>query len=898
MFASSYQSFKVIISSSLETAKFVVYIVPYLLAALSITYLLVSLYLKKVNRPFKTKKSNIIEILISSVNLPLIAGFVVYGYKLIIGTIIETPLNIEQWSQIIILVEAIFILIIAYNIMMQINNLLGLIIRFARVTKYLTILLLVSINILMKVDSSYVVLVLGVVFSICLVENIFKDFEYKKVEEDDLNEERVIDKPVEEFKDLFESRKIQVNNIINILDHTPENEPFAAMIRGKWGVGKTSLLNGVKSKLSERNKDIKKNRQKGYEFITISAGYSQNTEEVLNEIEKQMMEILNADHFYYGPDETIHSYFQIMCDFAGVVSKDYPNVFRGTLEKITDRKETSQKSAAERINKVLRGYSRKTNKKIVIIIDDLERSTNLCAKNLFSTIMETTRLEGCITIVSCDYEHLIENIDAKYLDKYFERTYTIASTSFGMMLAEYPKQLYICRDDDIVLSDEIRSINNASAYIVELLQYYDKFLQILIEPYKLVAGWDNDKYKLYGTEKVQQLKNGEYEEFIRKESYLERFNNPRLYRRMWNVGIKEKVQQILSIYVYDSSVIEQWNVNNWPKVVAAVVILEYIIPELYDNFIRGNEIYDNNWSKASVMEEDNLKRSLICQVIINESLSDDEKKACNWIIFDINKLGYIQADYKSITEEWLNDELNVKHLEKYILLYGNNNENLLKIYKYINKNIKSIIDAGEKGVIGNVYNAYDNYFKVDDNSLELLQEINNNLGMIRMLDASYVEEGYRSGLEYYVQQQSGVYLTAVDICNEDIAKAIWTIDELPEVEIWFDDNESCEEEYAKLKEYIRDTFMPRLEELRTQKIHKLCTVHDMIYIFKKAYEKVDRFLKEAGIPNFLNKEDYDKYYYSINKIKTGRGIIDLILQYIAIVDSSSKLEEHESNEVV
>lgn len=96
------------------------------------------------------------------------------------------------------------------------------------------------------------------------------------------------DCPIKETKQLFPSRQKQLKSICAELKRFHrERESYAVAISGKWGSGKTSFINALKSEMEEDAEFI---------YITCTIGY--DAEAILNEMSLQMMDVFKRNGMY------------------------------------------------------------------------------------------------------------------------------------------------------------------------------------------------------------------------------------------------------------------------------------------------------------------------------------------------------------------------------------------------------------------------------------------------------------------------------------------------------------------------------------------------------------------------------------------------------------------------
>lgn len=165
------------------------------------------------------------------------------------------------------------------------------------------------------------------------------------------------DCPVSQERDLFESRKRQLDSLCKELDKFC-GEPYAVAISGKWGSGKTSFVNALKEKLSEA------------EFVNVECSIEYDIKAVLKDITSQIQEIYRRNNVYVGKNGVINKYFKKIGEFVD-------NAGYGGMAKIIDTFQIEEKSSfwenKAAMNKALDKFYGLTGKHIYFIVDDMDR---------------------------------------------------------------------------------------------------------------------------------------------------------------------------------------------------------------------------------------------------------------------------------------------------------------------------------------------------------------------------------------------------------------------------------------------------------------------------------------------------------------------------------------------
>jgi len=115
-----------------------------------------------------------------------------------------------------------------------------------------------------------------------------------------LNEETIVEEYLIESdypdSNLYYTRKKQLENFLPIL-RQQKKEPYALMISGEWGSGKSSFIKALEKRESE---DI---------FIWVETGSEKSVSEIMAEISEEIVDTLKNNNVLVEKEEVIESYF-------------------------------------------------------------------------------------------------------------------------------------------------------------------------------------------------------------------------------------------------------------------------------------------------------------------------------------------------------------------------------------------------------------------------------------------------------------------------------------------------------------------------------------------------------------------------------------------------------------
>lgn len=241
--------------------------------------------------------------------------------------------------------------------------------------------------------------------------------------------------PINDVDLLFPKHRAQAEQIANIICNS-SSEPFSICLSGKWGVGKTSVMNGVIKLLEEKSNNT-------YDFIQINALELDNKQTMFNYLMTQMKDCLWNRGVYVGVDS---EYRDFLASAAGTITTGAIGAF---LQKIVTRGEKDYRTQKKKLERVLeRAYP---SGKLIVIIDDIERCNRTLAREALFLIKEIATMKNCVSVFVTDYDMLNQLVDAEtepeskethgpsnsFLDKFFNFRITLHEETPASMLSYY-----------------------------------------------------------------------------------------------------------------------------------------------------------------------------------------------------------------------------------------------------------------------------------------------------------------------------------------------------------------------------------------------------------------------------------------------------------------------------
>lgn len=275
-------------------------------------------------------------------------------------------------------------------------------------------------------------------------------FDFLKEEKIDTPEEESMESDQETDK-LFPTRKRQLVKFIPIL-RQQKDEPYAVMIYGDWGSGKSSFMKALKKEMKEEAF-----------FINVEAGAEKTVSEIMDEICSQISFVLKENDIYVE-DQALEKYFSLFSQETGSNIK----IFTKLMEIFRKKQE---KGGLE----YLKNKLKKLGKTIYIVIDDLDRCDADYQDRMFKVIRESLNLNNCKTIFLIDEKHFLKGKDDSgdnYLRKYVSCALELCTVDYHEIVNELIDE--IIKKRDITQIDEEYNWGEIRNYIYT---FHDKVIQ-------------------------------------------------------------------------------------------------------------------------------------------------------------------------------------------------------------------------------------------------------------------------------------------------------------------------------------------------------------------------------------------------------------------------------------
>lgn len=229
------------------------------------------------------------------------------------------------------------------------------------------------------------------------------------------------DKPIEKIKEDFLYRKPFCEDIYNALRNYNKNESLVIAVSGEWGYGKTSILNMIED-LSDPKKEI---------IIRFNPWLVSNRKQLISDFLTELslkLEKINKNKEIKNLGKSLKAYSKALKPLslipaANVLAKFIEQAIRETGEALESYGEFKEEDILT-LKKEINDYIRKYPKKIIVMIDDIDRLADDEIKEIFTLIRSISDFENIIYILAFDRRIIEKALDtlqekkgAEYLEK-------------------------------------------------------------------------------------------------------------------------------------------------------------------------------------------------------------------------------------------------------------------------------------------------------------------------------------------------------------------------------------------------------------------------------------------------------------------------------------------------
>jgi Cdc6-like AAA superfamily ATPase len=315
-----------------------------------------------------------------------------------------------------------------------------------------------------------------IVFSIIApISNIISLWSVYKNPENETLEEILTDQKLEDFEASSPHKRVGEKLAKDIINQK-NSAALSLGLTGPWGNGKSSVLNFVKKELQKENANIKRQKLKNLFrshnkklkdllVLEFSPYRNHNENEVAQEFFLMLSNSLSNYHGKLGPLLLVYAQkltnLYTKKDLAGFLAKPVSSL---------------QSKSAEELYTTIDGLLRDLGKKVVILVDDLDRLRTTEILEVLKLLRNTADFHNLIFVVAMDKEYVVRRLkdqgeisNARFIDKFFQLEFYLPEIRKENLQEEFKKLV----DSYIDTSSEFKmSIENALQHPNSLFDEY------------------------------------------------------------------------------------------------------------------------------------------------------------------------------------------------------------------------------------------------------------------------------------------------------------------------------------------------------------------------------------------------------------------------------------------
>lgn len=494
---------------------------------------------------------------------------------------------------------------------------------------------LVSLMIIQLVDMTkwYNILCLGCLgISFVLIGSLELQFKKSKNNQEDyqidthMKAKTALYGATYNYESLFESRKKQVKELLDIIKHEESNEGLSICVSGDWGIGKTSFANGLC--------EIVKNDEKlDYDIIRINALEIDKLADLNSYFFKEIKHCLKNRNIYVG---VASEYQELILSSINELANKGIGLFIGKKLFGSKAGYRESKKALENLLSATMGSN-----KIVIIIDDIERCSVDKVLEFIFFIKEVATMKCCVSIFLADYSELLKHTKKQgdfFLDKFFNIKINLAQVQYKEIFDEIGATYKIDNSCNGNISLNIKK---------SIITFVNKFDDRFSKSDKKIALENAMECKSQRNCFIRKIENPRYciKMFKYMNRYIEAINTS--YNNA-NENEKDEIVKFLQkIKVTDNLVL--------------VCFIQAVYPQEFDKLEKNIWSYVNNFTQAEIMADvQKLIHFLATDIWFEKSLFSEQSefnhieamKFVNTILCEPQELVNISNGFTSREEKY------------------------------------------------------------------------------------------------------------------------------------------------------------------------------------------------------------------------------------------------------
>lgn len=378
------------------------------------------------------------------------------------------------------------------------------------------------------------------------------------IQQDKKEENREDDYP---NPDLYPTRRKQLEKFVTVLKQQ-EHEPYAVMVSGEWGAGKSSFIQALEKKLDKNS------------FIWVYAGSEKTVSEIMSDISSKILEVLKKNSVFIENKDSIEKYFLAFSDIIEdtalkPLKKISTVLIRG--KSFDDR---------EYLNCKLDDLS----KPIYLIIDDLDRCDSEYQAKMFKVIRESMELHNCKTIFLVDRNKFLdEKYDVNYIEKYVSYTLDLCQVEYQEIVNYLIVDIF---DDEFI--QEMNTVLLKDRNLEQIREMVYEF------PINLLERLEKDLSK-----EEDSIQNKKDDEILRIQRKIKEIENV-ILRIKKDITISRKLKNYLKGIKRDIVTLNDGIENSskeflsedWLEAIIEVQFVKNFMPEIFNDIKMSGDIFE------------------------------------------------------------------------------------------------------------------------------------------------------------------------------------------------------------------------------------------------------------------------------------------------------------------
>ncbi|MGZ9586647.1 P-loop NTPase fold protein [Paenibacillus marinisediminis] len=495
-----------------------------------------------------------------------------------------------------------------------------------------------------------------------------------------VNEESDVE--IHSYEQLLPTRKQDYSDMFRILKTNNYDEPFAMVLNGDWGTGKTSLINVLSSKLTKNRNHI----------IFIQPMILDTPEKLMEYFFNQLKDILSSNGIFIGRDSPFKQYLNVIIQtintlnlkqaikldmFLGDLDSKEPSDFRSSKKRL---EEDIQKllSSGIKENKRKKDGAKSDKSKIYIIVDDFDRVEEETFNSTLVFIKEIVNFNGITVVFLMDEKKIDGNkkINRVYLDKFVNKKFQLSKIDYQELFSYFIQTV----DESIFINEWTQKIikeikKNIVVFITDLIKNIsDQVDDIQKEIDSLSRNTSKNQHN------IDTQLNDLIARKMEVKGYLQKLNdgisNVRRVKKIIR-EIKILLEAIdLQISEYETFKINLSKVEQIREIIVRVAIFKILFGEHVDKLIQQGDDFYNVMQDIKYLKNKNYLLNLFFSMFFRMSIGEEQgikmdilNDFCNAIILN-RSFDSLCVDKKTDSEIILcnldnpNHSLNINSLEE------------------------------------------------------------------------------------------------------------------------------------------------------------------------------------------------------------------------------------------